>query len=166
MKVSYRFKWHFPTQGIAAFATNSFQHQESKFHQPSLAWGWEKEKATTVTPISVHTSIGSSMLPEKQSSELTPCTTSPFLSPSPRRQRGGEALWLLPWLLLPGKQERGREGRGLPGQQRLSYPCCRRAEVRGAAGCALCPALGQALRERREGLPFLTAQGQAPHVGV
>lgn len=137
MKVSYRVKWHFSAQDIAAFATKSFQHQESKLHQPSPARGWEKEAATAVTPISMHTSIGSSMLPEKQFAELTSRTTSPFLSPSPRKQRWGEALWLLPRLLLPGKQERGREGSGLPGEQRLSYPCCWRAEVRGAAGSAL-----------------------------
>lgn len=136
MKGSYRLKWHFSTQDIAAFATNSFQHQECKLHQPNPAWGWEKEEATAVTPMSMHTSIGSSMLPEKQSAELTPRATSPFLSPSPRRQGGGEALWLLPWPLLPGKQERGREGSGLPGQQQLSYPCCWRPEVRGTASSA------------------------------
>lgn len=110
----------------------------------------------TVTPISTHTSRGSSTLPGKRPSKLTHCTTSPFLSLSRRRQGGGVALWLLSRPLLPGKEE-GREGRKRTAGEGSSVATpaaggqqCGALGVTGEPSLPLCEGLGQAQGEPRE----------------
>lgn len=101
-----------------------------------------------------HTSKGSSVLPGKQPSERTHCTASPFLSLSQCRQRGGEALWLRSWPLLPGKEGRGKgrkrtagEGSSLAtpadGRQKCGTPGIARAAIPAPLHVGLSQAQGE-----------------------
>lgn len=76
--------------------------------------GERKSKARN-SHVQTH-SIGSSTLPEKQSSELTACSsTSPFLAVPAQAARGRSCVVAPSATLVLGRQERGREGSSCPG---------------------------------------------------